>query len=128
MDNLLKGIFIYEYEVETCASPVADIYETDGEIVFEIEMPGMYIKNIRAMVLDNLLVIEGIRINDEDELSGELKYLCMERCLKRFRRVLKIPVHVNTEKADAYYNNGILILKFPKLKDKLIKIEIKTNN
>ncbi len=128
MDNLLKGIFIYEYEVETCARPVADIYETDGEIVFEIEMPGMYIKNIRAMVLDNLLVIEGIRINDEDELSGELKYLCMERCLKRFRRVLKIPVHVNTEKADAYYNNGILILKFPKLKDKLIKIEIKTNN
>jgi HSP20 family molecular chaperone IbpA len=75
-----------------------------------------------------LLIIEGSRDESNDELTGsKLKYLCMERGMKRFRRVLKIPVFVNTTSGKASYFNGVLTIRFPKLKGKLIKIMIERN-
>lgn len=123
MKNVLKGLFYYD--AETCTWPLIDIYETGDDLVFEVDLPGIDPTNLSIRVYEDLLIIEGIVTDTYDELpSGGLKYLCMERGIKEFRRVLKIPVHVNTVAGDAFYSNGVITVKFPKLKGKLIKIKI----
>ncbi|WP_333653058.1 Hsp20/alpha crystallin family protein [Dissulfurispira sp.] len=123
MKNVLKGLFYYE--AETCTGPPIDIYETGDDLVFEVDLPGIDPTNLSIRVYEDLLIIEGIMTDTDNELpSGGLKYLCMERGLKEFRRVMKIPVHVNTVAGDAFYSNGVMTVKFPKLKGKLIKIKI----
>lgn len=123
MKSVLKGLFFYE--VGTCEGPLIDLYETDDDLVFEVDMPGIDPADVSIRVYEDLLIIEGVRDkgNDESVLS-ELKYLCMERGIKNFRRVLKIPVHVNTMTGNAFYANGVMTVRFPKLKGKLIKIKI----
>ncbi|MEW6740880.1 MAG: Hsp20/alpha crystallin family protein [Nitrospirota bacterium] len=123
MKNVLKGLFYYE--AETCTGPLIDIYETADDLVFEVDLPGIDPTNLSVRVYEDLLIIEGMMTDTDDELqSGGLKYLCMERGVKEFRRVMKIPIHVNTVAGDAFYSNGVVTVKFPKLKGKLIKIKI----
>ncbi len=119
MKNVLKGLFYYE--AETCTGPLIDIYETADDLVFEVDLPGIDLTNLSVMVYEDLLIIEGMMTDTDDELQ---KYLCMERGTKEFRRVMKIPIHVNTVAGDAFYSNGVVTVKFPKLKGKLIKIKI----
>lgn len=122
MKNVLKGLFYYE--AETCTGPLIDIYETGDDLVFEVDLPGIDPTNLSVRVYEDLLIIEGIKTDTDEELPSGGKYLCMERGIKEFRRVLKIPVHVNTVAGDAFYSNGVITVKFPKLKGKLIKIKI----
>ncbi|MDI6729086.1 MAG: Hsp20/alpha crystallin family protein [Thermodesulfovibrionales bacterium] len=119
MKNVLKGLFYYE--AETCTGPLIDIYETADDLVFEVDLPGIDLTNLSVMVYEDLLIIEGMMTDTDDELQ---KYLCMERGTREFRRVMKIPIHVNTVAGDAFYSNGVVTVKFPKLKGKLIKIKI----
>ncbi len=119
MKNVLKGLSYYE--AETCTGPLIDIYETADDLVFEVDLPGIDLTNLSIMVYEDLLIIEGLMTDTDDELQ---KYLCMERGTKEFRRVMKIPIHVNTVAGDAFYSNGVVTVKFPKLKGKLIKIKI----
>ncbi len=122
MKSVLKGLLFYE--AETCGGPLIDLYETDEDVVFEIDLPGIEPANVSIKVYEDLLIIEGVRNAEEKSASGEIKYLCMERGIKDFRRVMKIPVHVNTTAGDAIYNNGVMTITFPKLKGKVIKINI----
>jgi HSP20 family protein len=123
MKNVLKGLFYYE--AETCTGPLIDIYETADDLVFEVDLPGIDPTNLSVRVYEDLLIIEGMMTDTDDELqSGGLRYLCMERGIKEFRRVLKIPINVNTVAGDALYSNGVMTVRFPKLKGKLIKIKI----
>lgn len=123
MRNVLKGLFFYESD--TCQGPLVDLYETEENLVFEVDLPGIDPENVFIRVYEDLLIIEGVRKDsDYERTPGGFKYLCMERSAKGFRRVLKIPVHVNTVAGKAFYENGVMTVKFPKLKGKLIKIKI----
>ncbi len=121
MKGILKGSFFYESEHGTY--PLTDIYETGDHLVFEIDLPGADLSNISLMVYENLLIIDGMR-SIEESTDINLKYLCMERSSKRFRRIFNIPINVNTLGADAFYSKGVLVIRFPKLKGKLFKIDI----
>lgn len=121
MKGILKGLFFYESD--NCVDPLVDIYETVDYLVFEVDLPGADLANISVMVYENLLIIEGIRDIDEPS-NSELKYLCMERSAKRFRRILNIPVCVNTVASEAFYSKGVLTVRFPKLKGKLLRVDI----
>jgi HSP20 family protein len=122
MKSALKGVFFYE--TETCEGLLTDVYETDDHLVFEIDLPGANIGDISVKVYEDLLIIEGIREDDVVDGLPEMKYLCMERGRKDFRRIVKIPVYVNTMEGRAFYEHGVMTVSFPKLKDRLINIEI----
>jgi len=121
MKGILKGLFFYE--ADNCTDPLTDVYETVDHLVFEVDLPGADLADVSVMVYENLLIIDGARGVDEPQ-DSELKYLCMERSSKRFRRILNIPVCVNAVAADAFYSKGVLIVRFPKLKGKLLSIDV----
>lgn len=120
MKSVLQGLFFYQ--VEPCAWPLVDLYETDGYLVFEADMPGVAPEDVSVGVYEDMLIVEGTMSDAGD--GARLKYLCMERELKAFRRVLRIPVPVNVMDGKASYSGGVMTVRFPKLKGKLIKITI----
>lgn len=124
MKKVLKGLFFYE--VESCSGPLVDLYETGDELVCEVDLPGTDLSKLSIRVYEDLLLIEnaGCPEGDEEMFPGGFRYLCMERSLKAFRRVVKLPILVNTLAATACYNDGVLSVRFPKLKGKVIRVEI----
>jgi HSP20 family protein len=124
MNKILKGLFFYE--VQACSGPLVDLYETEDDLVCEVDIPGADLSLLSIRVYEDLLLIEssGFRDSDEEMSPGGSRYLCMERSLTGFRRVVKLPVLVNTLAAAASYSEGVLKVKFPKLKGKLIRVAI----
>ncbi|MCX7913956.1 MAG: Hsp20/alpha crystallin family protein [Thermodesulfovibrionales bacterium] len=116
---------LFLYEVKAYKEPLIDLYETDEELIFKIDLPGIDVDNISIKVYEDLLIIEGLWLAQNVESPTKIHtFLCVERNIKTARRVIKIPIPVNTVAGKAFYENGVVTIKFPKLKDKLIKIKI----
>jgi len=124
MNKVLKGLFFYE--VGSCSGPLVDLYETGDELTCEVDLPGADLSKLSITIFEDMLLIESVGFSESDEemFPGEFRYLCMERSLKAFRRVVKLPVLVNTLAASASYRDGVLTIKFPKLKGKIIRVAI----
>jgi len=106
-----------------------DIYETDREVVAEVELPGVDPKNIEVKVKDNYLRVEA-KAEEKKEEKGK-GYYRKEISAGYYKRVVPLPVEVIGEKADATYEEGILKVVIPKKKPvkkeekKPIKIKVK---
>lgn len=114
----------------TIRAPRMDIYETNGEIVAEVELPGVDPKNIEVEVKDNILKVEAkVKTKKEEKGRG---YYRKEISARYFKRAVPLPVEVISEKAEASYEGGILKVVIPKKKpakkeaEKKIKIKVKT--
>ncbi|MGW8271861.1 MAG: Hsp20/alpha crystallin family protein [Thermodesulfovibrionales bacterium] len=105
------------------AEPLVDMYETDAELVCEIDLPGVSPDDVHIQVYDNLLIIEGSRSEAGGELKG-FRFLCMERSMERFRRIIKIPVAVEPSKGVATYRQGVVRVLLPKAKETVVHIRI----
>jgi HSP20 family protein len=95
----------------TWALPV-DVYETESSIVVEAEVPGIEAADLR-IALDPLQIeIRGLK---REDLSGSrASYLRLERESGLFRRALALPRMVETDKATAVLENGVLTVVMPK--------------
>lgn len=113
---------VYFHSEAAGTLPLIDLYETGDSLVFEIDLPGIEPEDVLLKVYGNLVIIEGIKKERSDE--KRLKYICMERNLERFRRVIKVPVPILSTEGTASYKDGVITLNFPKLKEKVIKIKI----
>jgi len=103
-----------------------DIYETADELIFEIDLPGIEPDDVSIRVYGDMLIIEGTR-NDAGR-EPDLRYICMERGIRGFRRVMKFPVPVNAASSEAFYFRGVISIRFPKRERKAITITVKRVN
>ena len=109
-------------------TPRMDIYETDGEVVAEVELPGVDPKNIEVEVKDNVLRVEA-KAEEKKEVK-EKGYYRKEMGARYFKRAITLPTEVIGEKAEAEYEGGVLKVVIPKAKpkkveEKKIKIKVK---
>lgn len=100
---------------EKMNSPLLDLYETDGEVIIEVDVPGIDPRHLDVKIANNQLTIEGKRGLREEE---GVNYLRMERCHEDFRRITELPIAVNSHKVKARYERGVLIVLFPKIEEK----------
>jgi len=109
----------------TVSSVPVDIYETDKELVVEVGLPGLKPEDVKVVVEDDRLIIEGKK--EEKKEVKEENYYRKEIRRGAFRKVVYLPYVVNEDKAKAKMENGILKIVFPKEekeeKGKEIKIE-----
>ena len=92
--------------------PAADIYETDGELVVELEVPGFDEKELEIEVRDHTLSVTGER---EEKTERKEKALRLsERLEKRFERRFELPTDVDSEHVTAEYTKGVLTVHVPK--------------
>lgn len=120
MKNKIEGRILCAAETAIPLPPM-DIYETTDMLIFDIDLPGVAIEDMSIKVYDEIVVIEGIR----SKLSiDNRRFLCMERTHETFRRMIKLPIRVSTALATAVYKEGVITLRFPKIKDRVFQIRI----
>lgn len=104
-----------------------DIYEKDGKLVYETELPGVKKNEIEIKVEDGRLVISG-EVKRDERIERE-NYFRIGRHYGKFQRCFPLPEQADDpKKIKASFEDGILRVTVPlreSLKEKEKPIEIK---
>ncbi|MFN4124096.1 MAG: Hsp20/alpha crystallin family protein [Flavobacteriales bacterium] len=106
--------------------PAVNISESEDAFNIELSAPGFAKDEFSVEIEENNLVITGEK-KDEKE-HKEKNYTRKEFSYVNFKRSFTLPENADAEKIEGRYENGVLHLNIPKLKDaqKLSKkIELK---
>ena len=106
--------------------PAIDVYENKDQVVVEASLAGIKPENINISIKDEVFSIEGQR--EETSEVEEKNYYRKEVRTGSFHRSVILPSQVQTDLAQAVFENGLLKVTIPKetsQKSKNIKIEIK---
>ncbi len=110
------------YLDESDWTPASDIAETDTKYHVTMELPGIDMKELDISFSEGVLTVNGEKT--EGGSIGESCY-CSERYYGPFQRSFRIPGKVDTEKIEASYKDGILIVSLAKSEESAVKkIEI----
>lgn len=105
--------------------PPVDVYETAGEVVVVLDLPGVDLKDIKVSITGQVVTVEGERRREEPaEAEG---YFHRERTFGEFVRMVNLPEDVRSDEAKALYKDGVLRVTIPKVGytlQKEIKIKV----
>ena len=105
-------------------APPCDIYETDNELVVQVELPGVKKEDVKVSIENNVLTISGER-KFEEETKRE-NYRRAERSYGQFMRSFILPNTVDTDKVSAEFKDGVLRVGLPKREESKPKaVEVK---
>ena len=94
-------------------TPAVDIFENaKQDVVIKAELPGFKREGIKVTFEHNTLTVEGTR-EAEAEVSRE-QYHRQERPHGAFRRTFTLPPAVDSSKAEAQYQDGLLTITLPR--------------
>lgn len=109
-------------------SPNVDIFENEGSIVLEADLPGMKAEDFNLSIENYRLTLTGER-KFEKEDKGE-NWHRVERNYGTFTRTFTLPNTVNVEEVRAEFKDGVLRVTLPKrdeVKARNINVTIKTD-
>lgn len=90
----------------------ADLYEDGGNLVTEMNLPGLKGDDIDITIEENHLRISGKR--EEVEEKKEKSHYTKEIRRGTFERVIPLPDPVDETRVEAEYKNGVLKVTMPK--------------
>jgi len=96
-------------------SPAVDIFEEGDDLVVKAELPGINKENIEVKVTDDYITISGEK--KKEEKIEKKDYYRYERSYGSFSRTFRLPVDVQTDKAKAKFENGVLEIRIPKTEE-----------
>jgi HSP20 family protein len=108
-ERLIKSI--YESPARAAAvanhawTPLLDIWETEGELVYAFDLPGIPEATIAVDLEDSTLTVSGSRERTEMEDGRFFRY---ERPFGDFTRSVALPEGTGDGEARAHYANGVL--------------------
>ena len=95
--------------------PPVDIYETETAFIIEADLPGVHQENVSIQFERNALTISGARAPTlPAKERAQLRVYSAERLTGAFSRSIRLPEHVDGERIEATYVNGVLIITVPK--------------
>jgi HSP20 family protein len=89
-----------------------DVSENENEFVVKASLPGIKPEDVQITVHGDTLTIQG-ESKFEEEKKGE-KWHLRERRNGTFLRSISLPTAVNSDKAQAQFEHGMLSLTLPK--------------
>lgn len=113
IDRLFEDAFRLGHAGRGEWSPAADVRETEKELIFAVEIPGMEAKNVEVTTENGVLTIRGERI-DEPKEGEESRLHLAERNHGSFVRRFQLPHGVDHEGIQADVEFGILTLRVAK--------------
>jgi HSP20 family protein len=90
-------------------APRVDIYEAQGNLVIEAELPGLRREDIEIEVGGDRLTIKGTR-----EVADGREYMRAERAQGAFHRSFAIAAPIDPAAVTATYRDGVLAITLPK--------------
>ena len=100
-----------------------EVSETDSDIEVKASLPGVKPEEVEITVTDDVLTIKAEHKDTSEEKKRD--YYRREIRYGAFQRSMSLPVSVDSDKAEATFDNGVLSLKLPKaesLRTKQIKV------
>ena len=95
--------------------PPVDIYETESAFVVEADLPGVHQENVTIQFDRNALTISGTRAATlPAKEKSQLRVFSAERLSGTFSRSIRLPEHVDADKIEASFQNGVLVVTVPK--------------
>jgi len=106
--------------------PAIDLYQDKDNVVVKAILPGIKSDEVQISVSDGVLNLRGeyTQVNEQKDVTYHLR----EQRFGAFERAVRLPTEVQTEKAKAEFENGILTITLPKaeaVKPKTINIKAK---
>jgi len=107
-------------------TPAVDIFETDNEIVLDVDLPGVARDQVHVEVNDGILHLRGER-KFEKEVKEE-NFHRVERAYGTFQRSFTLPDSVDPEKVSAELKSGVLQVRLGKREQAIPKqIQVTVN-
>lgn len=98
------------------AEPLAlDVYETEDGYRILTDIPGGNAEQIDIQLHEDVLTIKAE--NQRDEQDDQSVVRLQERRTGKFTRSLRFPVHVDSDKIEAEFENGVLTVHVPKAEE-----------
>ncbi len=88
-----------------------DIYENDGKVFYELELPGKDKENVDIKIDEKKLTVAVTR--EEREEDEEKNYIKRNRKQKGFKKKFPLPEKIKREEISAEFEQGILRIKVP---------------
>lgn len=104
----------------------ADVYEDGGNIIAEMNLPGLNGEDIEVEVEDNHLRVSGKR--EEVNEKREKNHYAKEIRRGSFERIIPLPAPVRNTDVTASYEDGVLKITMPKrteTSEYRVKVEVK---
>jgi len=105
--------------------PNVEMYNRKDEIVVRAEVPGLKKEDIDLTIAEDSLILKG-EMRKEEDIKDE-SYYTREINYGSLARTISLPVAVQSEKAKAFFKDGILEIVLPKKEEarpREIKVEV----
>jgi len=125
LDNFFEGDSWFLPMKST--GPAMDVYETDKEVIAEINLPGIDPEKVNVFVENQVLQVSGV--SEEKKEEKKKGYWRKEIRKGSFERSVGLPARVDEDNIEASYEKGVLRVVMPKIEEKPAeakKIKIKT--
>jgi HSP20 family protein len=101
--------------------PPTDVYETDCAIIVRVEVAGMRETDFTISLVGRNLTVRGNR----QDTSERRAYHQMEIPFGEFSTEFELPYMINSNKVEAIYHDGFLLITLPISQPQHIKVEDK---
>ena len=115
MNRWLNGFFEGQSREPRTWVPALDVWETDSDIVYAFDLPGIPEEKISVEVKDETLTVSAER--EKTEEISEDRYYRFERRFGSFSRAVGLPQGVNEDEIVANYHDGVLEIRVQKPKE-----------
>src|SRR4249919_1444879 len=109
-ERLIKTIFESPGRAAALSShawtPPLDVWETEGELVYAFDLPGIPEEKIAVELEDSTLTVSGSR--ERTVLPEDGRFFRYERPFGEFTRSIALPKGTGDGEARAHYANGVL--------------------
>jgi HSP20 family protein len=114
MDEMFS--YMFRMNDEGCSlhefSPYIDIYESLGQYVIEVDLPGFSENDFTVTTVGSTLRIEGVKCQDKN--NSAVSYICLERHFGRFSRSVEIPAVFDPGSLQQTFARGVLSIRIGK--------------
>jgi HSP20 family protein len=112
MSRLMNGLFEGNGRTTQSWVPAVDVWETEGELVYAFDLPGVSEQDIQVELHDDTLTVTAQRERREERAEdGFVRY---ERRFGTFSRAIGVPQGVAEDSVKADYRDGVLEIRVAK--------------
>ena len=112
MSRFMNGLVEGNGRTSQSWVPVADVWETENEVVYAFDLPGIPEDKISVELDDSTLTVTAERERGERVEDG--RYFLFERRFGTFTRTIALPQGVGEDSIKAEYKHGVLELHVAK--------------
>ncbi len=117
-DEMMKNANDRAKEILTFLYPAITMYEEEGEVVIEADLPGFDKKDIKVSAHKHSVEISATR------KAVEHDHILLDQRPQKILKHVHIPTEIDeTSQLSAKYQNGVLVVRVPSKGIKSVKIE-----